>query len=61
MHNQYTFAINAINAGRTVLVYNWPSQGKVAHVAKTERLALRGGVMYVDGKSAKGKTICLKP
>lgn len=61
MERQYAFAINAIQQGRTVLVYHWPERGKVAHVKRADRLSLREGVLYLDGKSAKGMTVCLKP
>lgn len=61
MNRQYDFAINAISQGRTVLVYHWPERGRVAHVKRADRLSMRDGVLFVDGKSAKGKTVCLRP
>lgn len=61
MEKQYKFALSQIQAGRTVLVYHWPERGRVAHVGRAERISFRDGVMYVDGRTAKGMTVCLKP
>lgn len=61
MERQYAFAIEQIAQGRTVLVYHWPERGKVSHVNSADRLSLRGGLMYVDGKTAKGMIVCVKP
>lgn len=61
MGRQYAFALDQIARGRTVLVYHWPERGKVAHVKRADRLSLRGGLMYVDGKTAKGMTVAVKP
>lgn len=61
MERQYTFAINAIAQGRTVLVYKGVTARTVKHVKTADRLALVDGVLLVDGVSAKGLTICLKP
>lgn len=57
----YAFALSAIAQGRTVLVYSWPRCKPVLHVKTADRLALVDGVMYVDGISAKGMTVALKP
>ena len=61
MERQYTFAINAIAQGRTVLVYRGVTAKTAKHVKTADRVSLRDGVMFVDGVSAKGLTICLKP
>ena len=61
MGRQYAFALDQIAQGRTVLVYHWPERGKVAHVKRADRLSLRGGVLFVDGKTSKGMTVAVKP
>lgn len=61
MERQYAFALYQIAQGRTVLVYHWPERGRVAHVKRADRLSLRDGMLYVDGKTAKGMTVCVKP
>lgn len=61
MEKHYTFAINAIAQGRTVLVYRGVTARTVKHVKTADRLALVDGVMMVDGRSAKGMTVALKP
>lgn len=64
MTRLHTFIANAIDAGQTVLVYNTRAVGhnaKVKHVKSMDRVALVGDVVYVDGVSVKGKTVCLKP
>ena len=61
MEHQYTFAISAIEQGRTVLVYKGVTARTSKHVKTAERLSLVDDVMYVDGKSAKGMTVALKP
>ena len=57
----YTFALSAIAQGRTVLIYSWPRCKPVRHVKTSDRLALVDGVLWVDGVSTKGMTVCLKP
>ena len=57
----YTFALTAIAQGRTVLVYRGVTARSVKHVKTADRIALIGDTMYVDGVSARGMTICLKP
>ena len=61
MHRQYTFALSAIAQGRTVMVYKGVTARSAKHVKTADRLALVDGVMYVDGVSAKGMTVALKP
>ena len=57
----YNFAIIAIEQGRTVLVYKGVTAKTAKHVKTADRIALIGDTMYVDGVSARGMTICLKP
>ena len=57
----YTFSLSAIAQGRTVLVYRGVTARSVKHVKTADRIALIGDTMYVDGVSARGMTICLKP
>lgn len=57
----YTFALDAISQGRTVLVYRGVTAKTAKHVKTADRIALVGGVMYVDGVSSKGLTVALKP
>ena len=61
MRRQYTFALTAIAQGRTVLVYSGVTARSAKHVKTADRIALIGDTMYVDGVSARGMTICLKP
>lgn len=61
MERQYTFAINAIAQGRTVLVYRGVTARSAKHVKTADRLALVDGVMFVDGVDCKGMTVALKP
>lgn len=61
MTRQYQFCLDAIAQGRTVLVYKGVTASKAKHVNCPDRFDIKDGVMYVDGKSAKGMTICLKP
>lgn len=61
MTRQYQFCLDAIASGRTVLVYKGVTASKARHLRSVDRVALIDGVMYVDGQSAKGLTICLKP
>ena len=61
MERQYAFALTAIAQGRTVLVYKGVTARTAKHVKTSDRLALVDGVMYVDGVSAKGLTICVRP
>jgi len=61
MHKIYNFATASIASGHTILIYRgWPAK-TAKHVKSVDRLELRGGVMFVDGVSAKGFTICRKP
>lgn len=60
----YTFISNSISAGHTVMVYRTRTVGKdarVKHVKSMDRVTVVGGVVYVDGVSTVGKTICIKP
>ena len=57
----YNFALTAIAQGRTVLIYSGVTARSAKHVKTADRLALVDGVMYVDGVSAKGMTVCLRP
>lgn len=60
MTKQYTFALDLIASGRTVLVYQgWPAK-KVYHVNRADRLALRDGVLYVDGNRCDRWTVAVK-
>ena len=61
MERQYTFAINAIAQGHTVLVYKGVTARTVKHVKTADRMALVDGVLWVDGKSCAGMTVALKP
>lgn len=61
MERQYTFAINAIAQGRTVLVYRGVTARTAKHVKTVDRLTLVDGGLWVDGVSAKGMTVALKP
>lgn len=61
MHKIYNFCITSIAAGHTILIYKgWPSK-TAKHVKSADRLELRAGVMFCDGQSVKGYTICRKP
>ena len=57
----YTFCIDAIAQGRTVLVYRGVTSKTAKHVKTVERLAMVGDVLYCDGVSCKGMTVALKP
>ena len=57
----YTFALTAIAQGRTVLFHKGVTAKTAKHVKTADRIALIGDTMYVDGVSARGMTICLKP
>lgn len=60
MTKQYTFALDQIAAGRTVLVYQgWPAK-KEYRVTSEDRLALRDGVLYVDGNRCDRWTVAVK-
>ena len=61
MTRQYQFCLDAIKQGRTVLVYKGVTASKAKHVKTVGRVALVGQTLFIDGKSAKGLTICLKP
>ena len=61
MHKTYTFAINAIQSGRTVLIYKGWTANTAKHVTYAGRLEMRGDVMYCDSVSCKGMTVALKP
>ena len=61
MQRPYNFALTAIAQGRTVLIYSGVTARSAKHVKTADRLALVDGVMYVDGVSAKGLTICVRP
>lgn len=61
MERIYNFALDAIAQGQTVLVYRGVTAKTAKHVKTADRLSMHGGVMYVDGVSAKGMTVCLKP
>lgn len=61
MERQYKFALSAIAQGRTVLVYKGVTARTAKRVKTHDRLSLVDGVMYVDGVSAKGLTVALKP
>ena len=65
MQRQYNFAATATSEGKTVLFYNRAVAGDtVRHInAKSfaRRVKLIGDVLYVDGRAAKGWTICVKP
>lgn len=61
MHRIHTTCTNAIAQGRTVLVYRGVTAKSTKHVTKSDRLAMVGDVLYVDGVSAKGMTIAVKP
>ena len=61
MKKIHDFAINAINQGRTVLIYKGITARTAKHVTDVSRLALIGDVMYCDGVSCKGMTVALKP
>lgn len=61
MKRTYTFCLDAIEQGRTVLVYRGVTAKTAKHVKDVGRLAMVGDEMYVDGVSAKGMTVALKP
>ena len=61
MERQYKFALNSIACGRTILIYRGVTARSAKHVKTADRLALVGGVLYVDGVSAKGMAVCLRP
>ena len=61
MKRIYTFAINAIQSGRTVMIYNGWTAKTAKHVKTADRIEMRGDVLYVDRVSCKGMTVCLKP
>lgn len=61
MTRQYQFCLDAIKQGRTVLVYKGVTASKAKHVKTADRVALIGQTLFIDGQSAKGMTICLKP
>lgn len=61
MEKQYRFAVEQINLGRTVLVYQWPVQRKVYRVNDTSRLGMRNGNLTVDGKECARWTVVVKP
>ena len=61
MHKIHTFAINAIQSGRTVLIYKGWTANTAKHVTDADRLELSGDVLYVDRVSCKGMTVALKP
>lgn len=61
MTRHYQFALTAIAQGRTVLIYSGVTARSAKHVKTADRMALVDGVMYVDGVSAKGMTVCLRP
>lgn len=61
MEKQYRFVADSVNAGRTVLVYDWPVQRKVYHVTDITRVTMQDNVLHIDGKPVIGKTIALKP
>ncbi len=61
MKRAYEFARNSIESGRTVLIYKGVTAKTAKHVKDVDMLEMRGDVMYCDGVSCKGLTICLKP
>ena len=61
MTRQYQFCLDSIASGRTVLVYNGVTASKAKHVKTADRVAMVGQTLFIDGQSAKGLTICLKP
>lgn len=61
MTRQYQFCLDAIAQGRTVLVYKGVTATKAKHVKTVGLVALVGQTLFIDGQSAKGLTICLKP
>lgn len=61
MHKIHTFALNAIQSGRTVLIYKGWTAKTAKHVKTVDRLEMRGDVLYCDGVSCKGMTVALKP
>ncbi len=61
MHKQHAFIMDQIKQGRTVLAYDRRiPRGKVHHLTDADRVSMRGDVLHVDGKPAKGWTICVK-
>lgn len=61
MERQYTFAINSIAQGSTVLIYKGVTARSAKHVKTADRLAIIGGMLYCDGQSCAGLTVALKP
>jgi len=61
MHKTYNFAVDSIASGHTILIYRGWTAKTAKHVKSADRLELRDGVMYCDGQSVKGFTICRKP
>lgn len=60
MTKQYTFALDQIASGRTVLMYQGVAARKTYRVSAADRLALRDGVLYVDGNKCDGWTVAVK-
>ena len=61
MTRQYQFCLDAIASGRTVLVYKGVTARTAKHVKTADRVKLVGQTLFIDGQSAKGLTICVKP
>ena len=61
MERIYKFSCQAIKSGRAVLIYKGVTARTAKHVKSVDRLEMRGDVMYCDGFSCKGLTVCLKP
>ena len=62
MTHQYAWVTGEISKGNTILAYSTRAVGKpVAHLTRTDRIALVDGVMYVDGSPSMGWTFARKP
>lgn len=62
MQRQYNWTMEQLSAGKTVLAYDRRAVGKpVAHLKSGDRVAMKGDVIFVDGKHASGWTFAVKP
>lgn len=61
MEKIYNFCTVSIATGHTILIYRGWTAKTAKHVKRAGRLDMIGDVMYCDGVSCEGLTICLKP
>jgi len=60
MHRQHAFILSTIAQGQTVLAYNRRTNDPKRHIKRADRVALRDGVLFVDGMNATGWTFAVK-